>query len=57
MYERSGNDTTDKVAKSESITAAELLTLTQYVVVVVNTGVVKVAAFVPTGLVVSPTAP
>jgi hypothetical protein len=45
------------VARLESTDPAELLTLTQYEALSVSEGVVKVAEFVPTGVVVTPKAP
>ena len=48
---------TDIVDDAESTLPALLLTRTQYIVLLVNTGVVKLDEFVPTGVAVTPTAP
>ena len=47
----------DIVDKEETTLPALLLTRTQYDVLLVNTGVVKLDEFVPTGVAVTPTAP
>ena len=48
---------TEIVDDAESTLPALLLTRTQYVVLLDNAGVVKLDEFVPTGVVVTPTAP
>ena len=52
-----GGDVTVTIAKLEFTLPTGLLTRTQYVVLPVKSGVVKLAELVPTGAVVVPTAP